>query len=248
MTDDAAEQTTRKRLPIAKVILGAFLIPWHLRALFLRALAVPIVCQILLVLAWDYAAHALTSSAAWLLYVVYLLLFTLIAVRCHRLMLLDAETERVTELPKWTWRETRFLGYCLALWLIATPVFMIALTVISIPFVNLPATSSAGVVPPYVGYLASIPAYYFFARFCLTLPAVAIDADSRLGVAWAHSSGNGWRLFIVVGVLPFAISYLLSLIYFAERNVVLDMLYAVLTNVLLVVEIAALSLSYRELR
>jgi hypothetical protein len=191
MADHAEERLTHKRLPIAKVFLGAFLIPWYQRTRFLRSLAILIVCQILLVLAWNYSGAELTTYSEWLLYSVHLLLFTLVAVRCHRLILLDAGTENVFEFPKWTWRETRFLGYIFGVWLIMTVVYMVAMMVIAIPAVNLPGASAAEGVPTYVGYLASIPAYYLCGRFCLVLPAVAIDAAGGRGLLGPALWGMG---------------------------------------------------------
>jgi hypothetical protein len=80
------------RLDLAKVLAGAFLVPWWRRAALVRVLAVPVALIFAYTLLWqEYAAPWLGALGGWLSAGLYGLLFTLFAVRCHRVVLLDAE-------------------------------------------------------------------------------------------------------------------------------------------------------------
>jgi hypothetical protein len=55
--------------------------------------------------------------------------------------------------------------------------------------------SAAGIfLGPSFGSVAVLGLIYLFARFCLVQPAAAIGELPDLGLAWARSRGNGWRL------------------------------------------------------
>ena len=59
--------------------------------------------------------------------------------------------------------------------------------------------------------------------------------------------GNGWRLLLGVGGLPFVLSVLVGLIYRNDATTAEWLLLTILAVALFAVEIAAISLSYREL-
>ena len=59
----------------------------------------------------------------------------------------------------------------------------------------------------------SLIAYWFIARVSLMLPAIAIDRKPDLGAAWQASRRNGWRLAIVVGLLPWCLQHLVDLLF-----------------------------------
>lgn len=95
--------------------MGAFLVPWWNRRAFARALAVPFVSLAVLTLSWYYANEILPNFVKWLLWVLYGLLFTLFAVTCHRLVLLGAESVTTRLAPRWSWRESRFFAWLIAI-------------------------------------------------------------------------------------------------------------------------------------
>lgn len=86
-----------------------------------------------------------------------------------------------------------------------------------------------------------------FARVALVLPATAIDAHTTPFMAWRQTSGNGWRMVVVIAILPWSFRYVYYFLAGEEPGVVRVILLTALTTVLLAVEITALSLSYREL-
>lgn len=234
-------------LSVGKVVLGAFLVPWWKRRAFARALAIPLAALATLMLSWYYAAEIVPSYAGWLLCLVYACLFTLFAVRCHRLVLIDSEMRAAELRPRWSWRETRFFYWLVGLWLISwvTWWFALLLAANAISWRHLPAEFPVWM--DWSSYACKIPALYVFARLSPILPAAAIDRTVDLKSAWLLTRKNGWRLALVVGVLPWAISQLLGLLYRGEATVVETIVLTTLGIALLAVEIAALSISYREL-
>ena len=96
-------------------------------------------------------------------------------------------------------------------------------------------------------FLASLPALYLVARLSLVFPATAIDRPASLRWAWRTSRGNGWRLVVVVTVLPWLVSHLVGLLYRDEATAAEVVLLTVTGTALFALEIAALSVAYREL-
>lgn len=236
-------------LSVGKVLLGAFLVPWWKRRPFAHALAVPLVALATLMLSWYYAADMVPAYVGWMLCLLYAGLFTVFAVRCHRLVLIDSEARAADPWLRWSWREWRFFYWLAGLWLIAMVTWWFALllagNVISGAWRHSPAELSVWM--EWSIYVCKIPALYVFARLSPVLPAAAIDRTVDLKSAWLLTQKNGWRLVLVVGVLPWAISQLLALLYRGDATALETIVLTTLGIALLAVEIAALSISYREL-
>jgi hypothetical protein len=234
------------RIDLGKVALGALLVPWWNRRAFTRALAVPLLTLAALTLSWHYASTYVPTWAGWLLYVVYWALFGLFAVTTHRLVLLDPATVAARMVPRWSGRETRFFLRIVALGVLFAAVTWVTLAVLInvLMWFRKPPDSETF---EWMAFGARLPAIYFFGRFCLVFPAIAVDRESGFRWAWRLSQGNGWRLFILVGVLPWIVSYALGLLYREQATVAETIVLTALGIALFAVEIAAISLSYREL-
>ena len=101
----------QKPLPVGKILLGAFYIPWTLRRSLLRQTGWPL---LMLALVESYFRLAVTEPGWWLMaaYLLgYLLLGVLVAVRCHRLVLLGEKATVLTGPLDWTRRNNHFLGW-----------------------------------------------------------------------------------------------------------------------------------------
>lgn len=233
------------RLDVAKVLVGAFVVPWWNRRAFARALALPLAALATLTLAWYYTAKHVPPFWSWVACVAWGVLFVWFAVTCHRLVLLDAASVASSFVPRWSWRETRFLFWLVGAWLIFMAVFLVAATVTMnlVPW----GRRQPGIWTEWVEPLARVPAYYVFARMSLVFPATALDRTVDLKWAWRLTKGHGWRLFIVVAILPWIISELVALLYRGDATAVETVVLTFLGTALFAVEIAALSLSYREL-
>ena len=55
--------------------------------------------------------------------------------------------------------------------------------------------------------LGVIPTCYVLARLSLIFPATAVDQRPNIKWAWGKSFNNGWRLVVIVGLLPFVTSF-----------------------------------------
>lgn len=234
------------QLNIAKVALGAFLIPWWNRGGFARALAVPLFVLVTLVLCWYYTRNHLSESVNWLFFVVYWAGFASFAVTCHRLVLLDPTVVASQAIPGWSWRETRFFLWMIGVWLIcAVMAWGLAMLSANIWMLRVGELSPTRI--EWMVFVVKVPAFYLFARFCLVFPATAVDRKVDLKWAWRLTANNGWRLVLLVGVLPWVISYAIGLLYRDEASFVEVIVLTCVSSALFAVEVAAISLSYREL-
>jgi hypothetical protein len=243
-------------LEVGKVILGAFLVPWRNRGAFGRALAIPLLSLVTLSLSWYYAGAYLPTPSTWLLLLLYGVLFVFFAVTCHRLVLLDPHSVASRIAPRWSWRESRFLFWMVAVWLIGGVVALALITLganiflwsTEVPAANVAASGHSDAKWfDWAVFVAKVPALYMVARLCVLFPATAVDRKVNLKWAWRLTENSGWRLFLVVAVLPWLISELVSLVYRKDASVIETIILTFVGSALFAAEIAALSLSYREL-
>ncbi|HJT61976.1 MAG TPA: hypothetical protein VJ797_09870 [Burkholderiales bacterium] len=229
------------------MVQQALLVPWRRRSDFAWALAVPLALLAGLSLAWYFAEAMLRQVQGWWLFVLYwgvfAAFFTLFAVTCHRLVLVPSGRVRSIQSPRWSARESRFLFWVLTLWIVYLVVWWLAMLVSA----NLLPTDEVAGWLKVIESVASVPALYLIARLSLVFPATAIDRPAGLRWAWRTSRGNGWRLVVVVTVLPWLMSHLVGLLYRDEATAAEIVLLTVLGTALFALEIAALSVAYREL-
>lgn len=241
------------KLRVIKILFDAFALVWFRRADFMRALWLPFLLMLALAGAWDFSEASLPSGFEWVYAAAYYFLIVLFVVNCHRVVLLNSQHTNEWAVPKWSWRETRFLGWTACIWIIAVVcgmvVSVIAFTIIgnTMPrFLELGSLKSSTLML-VSGHFVKIIYAYIFARLCLLLPSIAVDNVLNLQRAIELSRGNGWRLAIVVSVIPVAMKIITNVVYREDASAWEYMLWLTLTSTLLTVEIAALSLSYREL-
>ena len=97
-------------------------------------------------------------------------------------------------------------------------------------------------------YLIFLPFIYLLSRFALMFPAIAINAGNRSpAIAWRLSQGNGWRLLILIGLLP-ALTDLMNIALQEFSGLAVQALQVVVWAICGVLEVAILSLSYAWLR
>jgi hypothetical protein len=231
------------------VVQEALAVPWRRREDFAWALPVPLVLLAGLMLAWYFAGELLRPFSGWVLYLGYCLAFaacfTLFAVNCHRLVLLAPPRRLgVLALPAWSWRESRFLFWMVTLWIAYMAILWVILAFLTAAFQRI--SDLVAWFDP-MQYAAKLAALYVVARLSLVFPATAIDRVVNWKWAWRASRGNGWRLVVVVTVLPWVVSQLVGFLYRDEPSALEVVLITVLGTALFALEIAALSIAYREL-
>ena len=240
-----------RKLPLLKVIRGAFSLSWQHRASLFRVSALPMLAVIAFTLAFNVARSEESDLLGWTLYLFYGLATCWLAVSVHRLVLLetsDASSLSADNLK----RIGLFLAFLIGVWALyaglALLIFSGLLNVLIGGYVPTGEKRRELPVPlEWLNTVAVVLAYYVVARFSLVFPAITTDRKPDLAAAWHASKRNGWRLAVVVGVLPWSLKKLTELFY---RDGATDAEYAVLvviTVLFTLIEVVALSLSYLEI-
>jgi hypothetical protein len=120
--------TPQRRLSIPAVLVGAFILPWARRGTFAKALALPAAAIVAIQVGWWLAGDRISSAAAWAAWGANGILWILFAVICHRLVLLGPRTADVALVPGWGRRETLFLAWLAAIYVIILAVVVAAIT------------------------------------------------------------------------------------------------------------------------
>lgn len=234
------------KLPSLKIIAAAVFFSWSNRAEFMKATAIPTLALVVLWAVWISYSDVLPSYISWLYLLGYGLSFSFLAVTCHRLILIDGADRYKTFSAKPGFRELRFLAWVIVIYAINT--FLEFFTQILVQNASSGLFSEGGGnMPDWIKQIASIPALYVLARLSLAFPATAIDKRSSLRWSWIRTQGNGWRIFVVVGLLPWLTSMLLGFMWREEATVLEQVVLSIATFVLLSIEIIALSFTYKEL-
>ena len=131
-------------------------------------------------------------------------------------------------------------------YLIYYTVYFILVPVLSI-FFDLSDKEMVKEIIPIINYASMTLAIYFLARCSLVFPATAIDRSVGLKWSWRLSAGNGWRLVIIAGALPWVLA---TFILAFQRDIASFwelVALAFVSYLLGIFEIAGLSLAFKEL-
>jgi hypothetical protein len=239
-------------IPVLQIICEAITIPWHKRATMFWALIPISVVLIAINTIITLMQEELRGVPALISLLLLLPAGAVFAVTCHRLVLLGNESVPKYGFTSWSQRETRFVGwtiFCAVIGgiiggIISVPIviFVIIIGLIILP--QIPADPWVAIGGAAI-LVAIIPVSYVWARLSVLLPATAVDERPNFGWAWGFTRGNGWRLFLVLSVFPAVLGLGPALLH--GHSVIVDLLFHSLGCVLGVIEIAALSLSYRHL-
>jgi hypothetical protein len=192
-----------RKLRIERILLEAFLVPWRRRRVFVKGLTFPGAAVVALQCAFWYFSPD-PEWASWLAWGARAILWIIFAVICHRLVLLDPREGDVAIVPQWTWRETRFLGWCIAVYGLVSVITWVAMMAIALILGSMLSTLNIADLVLAVG----IP------------PAGAL--------AWMLRYATWW-------------------LYGEEPTLLAVALVSAVGTILIAIEIAALSLAYREL-
>ncbi|GKS57607.1 hypothetical protein YTPLAS18_11340 [Nitrospira sp.] len=202
-----------------------------------------------------------------------LLIVTLAAVPWHRSILLGESRATTAWLPHFGKRERRYFGWFLLVNLVGYAAMGLVGGTIG-ALVGLFVAGASGTeiqrlfdhTDLFVVVLATalIPYAYLVGRLSLVLPSIATDREATLMDAWRLSKGNTWRLTFLIGVIPIlfflsegwgmnGIQWVLgSTTLESFRILGLGHLFScvpetVLHYLVLTIELAILSFSYRDL-
>jgi hypothetical protein len=240
-----------------------FAFPAMYPAAFVAATGVPLLLIIAITLIWLSGSLTTENQASlWCLMLAYYGLFAWLAVRCHRMVLgaLDVPDHSSGDAVK---RVAKYFG-ALAAGSIAKSAGALlligSLLLVSVGFSRyVPATANMPLQPPapdpdiqrmidLLAYVVQIPFFYLLARLSPMLPALALGREWSPAAAWQISRGNGWRLVLVVFLLPWAFHGAVGVAAAGPRGSLLVACLAIATAVFAALGIIALSLAYRELQ
>lgn len=226
-------------LELSGTVKAAGMHLWAERILILKLLVVAGLANGLL--AWASSMTVEESSDWFYVWAPQILVYTLLAVRVHRIVLAGESVKQ--NWFRWTWRETRFLG-----WLVVVYFYWMLLLIPVVFGVGVASDFklvSQGVwVDALAITLASVPSAYVFVRLAFLLPATAVDQKHNLRWAWELSKGNGWRLVVLLWVFPLFI----PLVHNWTPSTFVDfMAWEMAYGVITVFEVALLSVAFRNL-
>jgi hypothetical protein len=234
-----------QQLVIKEVAFEAAWRYWGLRRELLAVMIIPIAAFV----AIDVGALVLDMKgtvAQYAHWACYLVVSALAAISCHRVLLLGPVSVPKFGVGQLGTRELRFIAALLFLCLIPR---------ILQPLTDLVLTSTTGIGDSegerrslILTIISWLPGSYFFARLAFMLPSIAVDARVRLTEAWHLSSANGWRLTLLIVLIP----WLMRLLEWATTALIADytgrtIAISTLYGLFLPLEIALLSVSYRHL-
>ncbi len=235
------------KLSIRSIIAQAFIVPWvHRRALFSK-LFIPLFFLVLLdIIEWSEPDSESLHITDYAVITVSILLYVYFAVTCHRIIILGTESVPSFGLRKWSMRETRFTAWAVGMMLLIILLFILFSYS---PYLLFLTQFEHGDYLIYLLYLFFIPTViYIISRLGIIFPATAVDEMQTIKWAWAITRGNGWRLVIVFAALPLLSGFVQSiLIESTDTNIPSEIIISLLGYIILVIEIALLSLTYKEI-
>jgi hypothetical protein len=234
-------------LPVIRIIGDAFHFVWDKRVRLLFALAVPVV----LLLVVDHAVTLENNDPLKFVQAfIQMAIYILFAITCHRIALLGDEAVPNYGLRTWTAREWRYLGWSviiLVVWLLFS--FVVNSFYVSMVVSRVEAGARPETYQSYKYWLTPfyIPVLYILSRLSVLCPAIALDQKVDAQWVWRLTAHNGWRLTLVVSLLPWVLYFVLNLLLRENATLVESIIVKLLGFVLLAVEVVALSFSYKHL-
>lgn len=230
------------KLPVISIVIEAIKSVWRSKEILLLKTGAPIVILITLEII-DSKLPESSGGTTLLLGVITFFFYTLLAVNCHRIALLNSSSVNGYGIRFFSKREWRFTGWLISIYLLFF--FLVMIITTTSAFI----TSAIGVYASYAIHSATmLLGFYTISRLIPMLPATAIDYDPDIYWAWDISSGNGWRLVIIICALPFLTGTLVSLLNEFGSNIMYIILKDILSYIFVIFEIFALSLSFKYLQ
>jgi hypothetical protein len=233
------------QLNVKKILLGAFVFPWHYRDAFFKALIIPLLCIVAFEQGMDQIEQRL-SFKYWMLFVLYLGVLTLFSVICHRLVLIDPKAVSSAPILRFGRRELRFLYWIILLSLVFMTIGL--LWMLLVYFTIRYSIGGPDNLGWYVAiFLAALPASYVTARLSVLFPAIATDMEFSLKWAWRLTANNGWRLAVIVAGFPVILAAVINVLYRDQASLMETIVLSFIGTTLTAVEVVAISLAYQEL-
>ncbi len=239
-----------KKLPIAAIFLAAISLPFqHYRLLFKVGLPLIISGSLFIIALGQFSEEGEEATLPAIfsigLTTIFLVSLVMAVVGCHRIFLMSPNVVEDAKLFHWTGNEIKYAGWWM---LIGICIYLVIIpySFLLIPLMNSPLSKvleSEVMIFLLLG-LAYLPLLYIISRWSLVLPSSAIDIHGKSLIwSWRLSEGNGWRLTLLIGILPLIMDILFTLLPVYDSHV-FSLFCGAVWLVIGVVEIGLLSLSY----
>jgi hypothetical protein len=237
-------------LPVKETIMHTFAKPLAIWNRLLVAITWPVLVALVIHLI-QVIVDDMHSLISFFLALIDQLLYVVIAVTCHRLILIGTDSMPAYGLDGWSMRETRFTCWMFAISLLG---FVFAIPA-GILFARVEDTVLNYWLSIPILILALLPYAIICAKLSPILPRIAIDKAVSLKWAWELTRGNGIRLVFVTLIIPIIIIfplaifiYYMTIAYYETGMMVLVEVIVTLVGYLLTIFIvSSLSVSYQWL-
>lgn len=177
-----------------------------------------------------------------------LFLWPIIAVAWHRFVLLGDAVPGSFHL-NFGRREARFLMVSIFLGLLVMPGLLVSKMTAAM---NDPSLGASASLLGFLGLILLMVGIYYFVRLLLLLPAVAVDEPINARLILERTRGNFWRLLAltVLASLPLIVIFFFTASFavtLALPSFVLVVVAATVGVFFMIVNVAVLSIAYREL-
>ncbi len=208
-------------MEITRVVSAALHNVIFYRRRLAKALAIPFAIYLLLDV-FSYLNDSVFGAA--LLWVLYTGVYAVFAITTHRILLLGEDSVSEWGLRAWTARETSFALHLIGISLLFFPLGMLA-------------------VVPFVGaVVALLLGCWIAGRLSLVFPGIAVERGVSFGQSWEETEHHQLLMFLVVLVVPVLLALPGLLLHFFPFGHVLT---SVFSTLVVVFEVAALSMAYR---
>lgn len=248
---------TAEKLPVAKIIAAAFILPIQLGSTLFKAIAVPLVMIILVTLISGMLSSATPSTLNVLISLVTV--FVMLAINAsigviiHRLVLIGPGSAPPSPGFQFGQREWLYVIKSIQIAIACVAIGMVLIFLMSIlvlPFTGIELDPNKPVpieLTLLVGVFALLPAGYFMARLNLMLPAIATDQSTHFDQAWHLADGHALRL-LVATMIPISVTLGLNYMLSKTDSVILVLLLQLISMAVALVGVFALALSYQWLK
>ncbi len=174
----------------------------------------------------------------------FILSLVIAIVGCHRIFLKYSTPEENNKLFRWTGNEIRYIGWWLLIGIVIS-LISIPVVLLVMPILTNSINDNSTLYPLLL--FIGLPIFYVASRWSMVLPASAIDIKNKtLTWSWDMSKDNGWRLTLLISILPFFFDTIFEFLPHYD-SIVYSLFVGMGWLIIGVIEIGLLSLSYEHL-
>ena len=245
------------QLPIKEIVSTSFEISWRNKSTLLRVLALPIFLIVLFNLTWHKLFTVSGVVDAIVINSVYLIFLTFILINCHRIFILGVDSVpryginfKVRNFKFFIWAAVLAIIFYIA-WFALT---IILDTILINTVFDVSKSSTKHLIGTYkdahwwASGIAKGSALYIIGRLCLVLPSAAIDGNPNIGWSWNVTKNNGLKMFTLIFAIPWFFTETMNLLLREDPSEMEVVLFQMAAYLLITVEVALLSFSFKNYR